>query len=880
LAIAALALNCTPCLVPSLIAAEPEQLLAQAEQLADLYNWYDAQPLYTEAEKGFNLVGDRRNALFARVSRLRGEMQLRALPGLVDEIDSILATDVAKGDKPLQLRCLIVRGDVDLEIDAPAAQDDWAAALALAVELGDRKWQSRAQGELGMIAFILGDTGTALSQVTQALVAANATGDIGAQIRYFAAIATGLHLSAEYDQAIQYFDRALGIASKHKETGFQYISIWGKANALLQLGRVDDADRLIQEALAQADADDRRVKKVELLIAAAHVASTRKRADKAIEYLQEALPIAERGGFRRLLGAIYTYLTQLSLERNQIPDASRYAASALKLEEEVGDRYFLPNQLLTVAKVRKAEGRLTEGLECLDRATDIVDGLLANVSSASRASMLIHEMSSIYAYQFALAADSGVGADYAFRVIERARGRVLSEMITLGPSVRPAPSSPERRRLDQDVNRLQRTLLTLDKPALREATLRNIWEAQQEMVSTETSSTNWAPKRRRRLLLKEFQRELTATEATVEYVFTDDALYALAISRNSATVSKLGRRDTVEALIHAYQERLRSPTSSGEVERAAAPVYRALLAPLRVLAGKSRVIIVPDGSLNGLPFDILASTGDPSSSTAPVVSFAPSATALLALRRRTTAASSEVALLGVGDVPYDSFARKMPHPSRSAGVFDAKGKPELPPLPASRAEIENAVAMFAHGSVALLGKQATEAQFKKQPLGRFAIIHLAVHAFSDPKDQARAALLLAQDESGEEDGFLQPREISQLPITAKLVVLSACNTGAGPSFGQEGIANLARAFLIAGASSVVTTLWSVGDTGSSGLMTEFYRNLHAGQDVATALWNAKQTLLRRFGPSILPTVAAFQVVGNGSVVIRPRQNPAAKGAKP
>jgi CHAT domain-containing protein len=140
-------------------------------------------------------------------------------------------------------------------------------------------------------------------------------------------------------------------------------------------------------------------------------------------------------------------------------------------------------------------------------------------------------------------------------------------------------------------------------------------------------------------------------------------------------------------------------------------------------------------------------------------------------------------------------------------------------------------------------------------------------------------LLLAADESGEEDGFLQPREISQLPIAAKLVVLSACNTGAGPSFGQEGIANLARAFLIAGASSVLTTLWSVGDTGSSELMTEFYRNLHAGQDVATALWSAKQTLLRRFGPSILPTVAAFQVVGNGSVVIQPAKNPAAKGGK-
>jgi CHAT domain-containing protein len=297
-----------------------------------------------------------------------------------------------------------------------------------------------------------------------------------------------------------------------------------------------------------------------------------------------------------------------------------------------------------------------------------------------------------------------------------------------------------------------------------------------------------------------------------------------------------------------------------------------------VLAGKSRVIIVPDGSLNGLPFDILASTGDSSSSTAPVVSFAPSATALLALKERTPAASSEVALLGVGDVPYDSFARKMPNPSRSAGVFDAKRKPELSPLPASRAEIENAVAMFTRGSVALLGRQATEAQSKSScpPVRHHSSGGPCVFR---PRDQAHAALLLARDESGVEDGFLQSREISQLPIAAKLVVLSACNTGAGPSFGQEGIANLARAFLIAGASSVVTTLWSVGDTGSSGLMTEFYRNLHAGRDVATALWNAKQTLLRQFGPSILPTVAAFQVVGNGSVVIRPPQNPA-KGAKP
>jgi len=148
-------------------------------------------------------------------------MQIRGLTQLVDEIDSILETDVAKGDKALQLRCLIVRGDVESrDLMLPRPETIGRAALALATELGDRKWQSRAQGELGMIAFILGDTGTALSQVTQALVAANNTGDIGAQIRYYAAIATGLDLSADYLQAIRYFDLALGSRRNIKRRAF------------------------------------------------------------------------------------------------------------------------------------------------------------------------------------------------------------------------------------------------------------------------------------------------------------------------------------------------------------------------------------------------------------------------------------------------------------------------------------------------------------------------------------------------------------------------------------------------------------------------------------------------------------------------------------
>ena len=131
------------------------------------------------------------------------------------------------------------------------------------------------------------------------------------------------------------------------------------------------------------------MKKVQLLIAAADVARVRGQADKAMQYLQEALPIAERGNLRRLLAAIYTDLTSLSLERKQIPDAARYAGIALKLEVEAGDRYFLPSQFLTVARVQRSGGNLTEALECLVTRRTSWTAYCANVSSAGKSIVFV-----------------------------------------------------------------------------------------------------------------------------------------------------------------------------------------------------------------------------------------------------------------------------------------------------------------------------------------------------------------------------------------------------------------------------------------------------------------------------------------------------------
>jgi hypothetical protein len=133
----------------------------------------------------------------------------------------------------------------------------------------------------------------------------------------------------------------------------------------------------------------------------------------------------------------------------------------------------------------------------------------------------------------------------------------------------------------------------------------------------------------------------------------------------------------------------------------------------------------------------------------------------------------------------------------------------------------------------LLGESATEHTLKQQPLGDYRVIHFAAHGIVSTKYPARSALVLLP--GGGEDGLLQAREILNLRLRAALVTLSACDTGAGDVYGQEGVASLARPFLAAGARTVVASLWSTDDTFSLAIMREFYGQLAAGADKGEAL---------------------------------------------
>ena len=84
------------------------------------------------------------------------------------------------------------------------------------------------------------------------------------------------------------------------------------------------------------------------------------------------------------------------------------------------------------------------------------------------------------------------------------------------------------------------------------------------------------------------------------------------------------------------------------------------------------------------------------------------------------------------------------------------------------------------------------------------------HLYADLEYPDRSALIFAPEPHGPDDGLLQVREIRTLHLKAKLVTLSACDTGVGP-VGEAGVDNLVNAFIEAGADSVVSTLWELED---------------------------------------------------------------------
>ena len=549
---------------------------------------------------------------------------------------------------------------------------------------------------------------------------------------------------------------------------------------------------------------------------------------------------------------------------------------ALELARHAENATLQASTLFQWAKLDRDAERFDQARARLEEALGIIESVRQQVASRDlRATFLAARREYYEDYIDVLmrldASRPGEGfAEKAFEASERARARSLLELLAEGRiDVRGgiAPELREReKQLASRISLVQMRLLNLlsrEGPASGEVAQRReeLGTALQEREDLEAEIRSQHPRYAEvrypfPLTLSEVKATLDEDTVLLEYALGQSASYLFVVTREGFRAHRLPPAQEIGKEVEQLRRTTASPERRllGQFALSSHRLYHLLLLPAAsVLEHHATIIIVADGNLHLLPFETLAPA--PALEREDIsrlsfllrthtVSYIPSASVLPRLHldkaKGDDGKPTTSSLVAFADPLGQANARLEVAAASLLGLASS-----LPGLPESRREVQGIAKLFALPDVSLfIGADATEDNAKLEGvLSRARRVHFATHAFLSEVRPELSGLVLARSPSSAEDGLLQVYEIFNLDLDAELVVLSSCQSGLGKRIEGEGLVGLARAFLYAGTSSLVASLWAVNDASTADLMIEFYRRLNQENDRAEALRAAKLYVL-------------------------------------
>ena len=810
-------------------AGRADRLLEAADRRAWLNDWPGAAPLYKQAETLFLQQGEASKALYAHVSHAPNQSERISLSQQILEVEQDLELPAAK-DSATRLRILEVLGYLEVDYDASAARQTYREVQDLATKRGRFLLASRALGEQGISAFLLGDTATARKDTLTAWTVAKLFNDKAAHIRYASLYAAGLVEIGRYKESIGAIDEAFRVYRAAPGTAFPGMAADAKIQALAGMGRYAEAKTVADDLLRRALASRRDGRIYQTFESEGILEEKFNRWPEAIANYLQALQYATRLGYWRGLTDGNRNLARAYQHQMQLQPALAAINQAIAANTQIPDElYYVPQNLALKAEILALMGQTAESNRLYKKSIELIDSLLATAPTPLAERLLISSVGDVYSGYFISLVHQGRSAD-AFAVIEKAHGRIESQSLEHHALAMPHPRTPaEQHLIDLNIR-----FIRSENPDVRATLNAAIYDAEQQLPSGSLAGiTAEHP-----VSLSRLQADLDPSELLIEYVLASPRSYAIAVTRKTIHAYPLPPRAEIQNAAAQYRAEI-SSVKPRTASSAGPDLYRSLLAGIPEYASKQKVLVVPDGKLALLPYSALPENSGYVLNTH-AISIVPSGTVLDILRRR------EPREFIKPDFDYMGVAAWTQERSFSRAVLrglDGLSMSELVPLPGSKAEVEAIAADFPNPGTILLGSAATETHFKQLPLGRYNVLHLALHGYSDPDYPDRSALVFAPEQGGADDGLLQLREIRQLHLQASLVTLSSCDTGVGP-VGAAGINDLGNAFIEAGSSSVVSALWSLEDQATKRLMVNFYGNLAHGEGKAEALRGAQLEMLR------------------------------------
>lgn len=744
-------------------------------------------------------------------------------------------------------------------------------------------WAAAADGwfGLGLLELRRGDYPAARASLEESLALFEQTGPLTSELGVRRALAGALAAQGDMQGALDALRAAEDLAGSGTQPDVQAgLAITG-ADLAVQMNSLADAERsyvraegLYREAGDQDGVAEARHGRGLLLMASADYAAAEAHFESALR-VQEAAGNLRAAGLTRLAaGQTARARGDTTIARERLTRAAAELARAgdsvgegaalgelAGLAEDIGlpaSAEMLYRQAIDriasrvvpdvawrlyggLARARIARGAPDDAAGWLRAAAaEIERGGMGFVLPERRAAFLADKWD-IYA-QLALLEQSRGLPGAAFEVSERLRGREMLELLGRGrvglPTDADAPLVAREQDLRRRIAELTSELEGVARGPLRgptelpgrHAVREAMLAVQGEYADLLLEIRERAPRHAelvspRSAGWREVARQLRDDEALVEYLVGDFGSLAFVVTPDTLAVIDLGidRHDLARlvAFARGTVEAPRPGTDSlwhGPFRR----LHKHLVAPIEetgLLSRATHLIVVPHAELQYLPFAALLGERGPLIERYELAT-TPSATIWLTLGDRP------------GNRPTEGVLAMAPRPGA---------------LPGSRREVEAVKRLAGGGTQVLTGADATEAAFlRAAPTKR--VLHLATYGVLNQHNPLFSFVAFAPD--GEQDGRLEVHEVFGLDLHADLVVLSACQTGLGSGrladvpAGDDWV-GLTRAFLHAGARSVVATLWAVEDGSTAALMERFYEEYSRGAAPDRALAVAQRALLER-----------------------------------
>ena len=530
--------------------ASPEALLKRADEMSWLNSWIAAEPLYRQAESQFTQRHQFSKALYARVSEMPAHSESStSVPAQIALLRSDLTLPEAH-DPETQLRILTILGMLEVNYDSGMARETWTRVEDLAIRQHHYLLASRAIGEQGIAAFLLGDMATAKKDVVKAWMVAK-TADPGAHIRYASMYGTGLVELHKYNEALGPLNEAIKVAKDTPGAAYPTIAITAKIEALSGLGKSQEALALARDEMERMSSYHLAGHLYELLYQTrASVYERMGQWDQAVSDYGQAAEYAKQLSYWRGLTQVDGLLAKAYLNKGALQPALGSINEAIDANQHIPDElYFVPRDLAIKAEIMARLGNIKSSNQLYEKSADLLDALLSKVPTPTVERQLLSDLSEVYSGYFASLSNQGRTAD-AFRVIERARGRVEAQSLTHHEVITPHEPNPTERHLTE----LNLTLLNHRREGQPPGVhiLDAIYETEQQL-NTDSAAGEVAPEP---VDLGQLQADLRPAELFVEYVLDSPQSYALAVTHQTVRRYTLPSKDVLEQEATQYRSEL------------------------------------------------------------------------------------------------------------------------------------------------------------------------------------------------------------------------------------------------------------------------------------------------------------------------------------